>query len=57
MRIWLPVFAVLAVAPSSAFAEQRYAVLIGANAGWSSDRPLRYAEHDAERVPGSGLSD
>ncbi|HTL31541.1 MAG TPA: caspase family protein [Kofleriaceae bacterium] len=34
----------------SAHAEQRYAVLVGANPGWSSDRPLRYAEDDAERV-------
>jgi uncharacterized caspase-like protein len=34
----------------SALAEQRYAVLVGANPGWSSDRPLRYAENDAERM-------
>ncbi|HSD88280.1 MAG TPA: caspase family protein [Kofleriaceae bacterium] len=40
----------LAVAHSAAHAEQRYAVLVGANAGWSSDRPLRYAESDAERM-------
>src|SRR6478736_3882515 len=49
MRVWLLVVAMLAVA-HSAHAEQRYAVLIGANPGWSSDRPLRYAEADAERV-------
>ncbi len=46
----LVVFAVLAVAHGSAFAEQRYAIVIGANPGWSSDRPLRYAENDAERM-------
>src|SRR5262249_27986899 len=34
----------------TAFAEQRYALVIGANPGWSSDRPLRYAETDAERM-------
>ena len=33
-----------------AFADQRYAIVIGANPGWSSDRPLRYAENDAERM-------
>ena len=45
------VFAVLVVGHSaSAFADQRYAIVIGANPGWSSDRPLRYAENDAERV-------
>src|SRR5262245_49584945 len=34
----------------TAYAEQRYALVIGANPGWSSDRPLRYAETDAERM-------
>ncbi|MDX2092481.1 MAG: caspase family protein [Kofleriaceae bacterium] len=43
------VIAVLLMA-SVAFAEQRYAVVIGSNPGWSQDRPLRYAEHDAERM-------
>ncbi len=33
-----------------AHAEQRYALVIGSNPGWSQDRPLRYAENDAERV-------
>jgi hypothetical protein len=33
-----------------AHAEQRYALVIGANVGWSQDRPLRYAEDDAEQV-------
>jgi hypothetical protein len=46
----LVVFAVVAVAHSTAFADQRYAIVIGANPGWASDRPLRYAENDAERV-------
>jgi hypothetical protein len=45
----LVVFAV-AGAHSTAFADQRYAIVIGANPGWASDRPLRYAENDAERV-------
>ena len=38
------------VAPRIAFAEQRYALVIGSNPGWSQDRPLRYADNDAERV-------
>ena len=50
MRLALFVVAVLAVAHSAAYAEQRYALVIGANPGWSQDRPLRYAENDAERV-------
>ena len=36
--------------PGQARAERRYAVVIGANAGWTQDRPLRYAENDAERI-------
>ncbi len=31
-------------------AETRFAILVGANAGWTNDRPLRHAESDAERV-------
>ncbi len=31
-------------------AEQRYAVIVGANEGRASEEPLRYAEADAERV-------
>lgn len=50
MRLLLVVFAVVLAAQGSAFAEQRYALVIGANPGWASDRPLRYAENDAERV-------
>ncbi len=45
----LAAIAVLAVA-APAEAERRYALVIGANAGWSSDRPLRFAETDAARV-------
>jgi Caspase domain len=42
---------VLAMASlGQAHAEQRYALVIGSNAGWSQDRPLRYAENDAEQV-------
>ena len=40
----------MALAQRTAFAEQRYAIVIGSNPGWSQDRPLRYAENDAERV-------
>lgn len=39
-----------ALLASGAAAEARFAVLIGANAGWTNDRPLRHAESDAERV-------
>src|SRR5690349_6021678 len=46
------VWFVLALAlPRMAFAEQqRYALVIGSNPGWSQDRPLRYADNDAERM-------
>jgi len=44
------VIAVLVAAHSTAFAEERYALVIGSNPGWSQDRPLRYADNDAERV-------
>src|SRR5262245_64881557 len=50
MRLALLVVGFLAVAHSSAVAEQRYAIVIGSNPGWSSDRPLRFAENDAERM-------
>lgn len=49
LRIAL-VIAALVAAPGTAHAEQRYALVIGANPGWSQDRPLRYAENDAERI-------
>src|SRR3569833_658523 len=42
--------AVTAIAPRTAFADQRYALVIGSNPGWSQDRPLRYAENDAARL-------
>ncbi len=35
---------------ANAFGQERYALLVGANAGWSDDRPLAHAESDAERV-------
>lgn len=35
---------------SPAHAERRLALVVGANAGWASDRPLRFAEEDARRV-------
>jgi uncharacterized caspase-like protein/tetratricopeptide (TPR) repeat protein len=51
IRAFCLVFAfVSAFAVRTAFAEQRYALLIGSNPGWSQDRPLRYAENDAERM-------
>src|SRR3954469_12828230 len=40
----------IAIAPRIAFAEQRYALIIGSDPGWWQDRPLRYAENDAERM-------
>lgn len=40
----------VAISPAGARAEQRHALVIGSNPGWSQDRPLRYAENDAERV-------
>lgn len=53
-RKWLLAIAlgVLCVAflASPAQAEERFAIVIGANPGWTNDRPLRYAEADAERV-------
>jgi tetratricopeptide (TPR) repeat protein len=47
-RAWLLLMAIGWAATSSA--ETRFAVLIGANAGWTNDRPLRHAESDAERM-------
>lgn len=35
---------------ATAHAEQRFALVIGSNPGWSQDRPLRYADSDAERM-------
>jgi hypothetical protein len=49
MWIALAIAALVSV-PAVARAEQRYALVIGANPGWSQDRPLRYAENDAERI-------
>lgn len=33
-----------------ASAERRFALLVGANDGWATDRPLRYAHDDAKRM-------
>lgn len=38
----------LLAAPAAA--QTRFALLVGANAGWTDDRPLRHAETDAERM-------
>ncbi len=46
----LLILVALAVLGGPARADQRYALVIGSNPGWSQDRPLRYAENDAERV-------
>jgi hypothetical protein len=35
---------------AQAKSEQRFALIIGANAGWTNDRPLRHAESDARRI-------
>ncbi len=40
----------LCLVSATARAEERFALLIGANAGWAHDQPLRYAEADAERM-------
>lgn len=45
----LLVAGVVAAAPAAS-AEERFAVVIGANAGWANDKPLRHAESDAEHV-------
>jgi hypothetical protein len=47
-KVLVLMFGVLAA--GSARAEERFALLVGANAGWSNDRPLRYAEQDAEHL-------
>jgi hypothetical protein len=46
-------FAVLLLAllvSGPAWSKERFALIIGANMGWSQDRPLRYAESDAEHL-------
>lgn len=48
MRVMLAVGTLCSAGP--ALAEVRFAVVVGANAGWSNDRPLQHAETDAERV-------
>jgi hypothetical protein len=50
VRILVLAVLALLVAPGAALAEQRFALVIGSNPGWSQDRPLRYADNDAERV-------
>ncbi|MFP2930136.1 caspase domain-containing protein, partial [Pyxidicoccus sp. 3LG] len=51
MRIaWTLLVASVVAAAPAAFAEERFAVVIGANAGWANDKPLRHAESDAEHV-------
>ena len=43
-------FLLCAALSSTAHAERRFALLIGANDGWATDRSLRYAHDDARRV-------
>ncbi|MBL8919736.1 MAG: caspase family protein [Myxococcaceae bacterium] len=45
----LALLAAIALGPA-ARAEERFALLIGANLGWENDKPLRHAQSDAERV-------
>ncbi|MBL8951056.1 MAG: caspase family protein [Myxococcaceae bacterium] len=40
----------LTLLPVSALAETRFALVVGANAGWSQDRALRHAVSDAQHV-------
>lgn len=47
---WLLIAAGVLGTSSTAWAEERFALIIGANAGWSNDRPLRHAETDAEHM-------
>ena len=35
---------------TTAFAERRFALIVGANEGWATDRALRYAHDDARRM-------
>ncbi len=42
--------ALLLLSSAVAGAETRFALVIGANAGWSQDRPLRHATSDAQHV-------
>ncbi len=44
--------AFMALASTAQGAERRYAVIIGNNLGQEGDRPLRYAERDAENLGG-----
>jgi tetratricopeptide (TPR) repeat protein len=46
----LPWVLLLCLVAAPASAEERFALLLGANVGWANDRPLRYAESDAERM-------
>jgi uncharacterized caspase-like protein len=43
-------FVFLLLASGRAHAVRHVALLVGANAGWSEDRPLRYATADARRI-------
>ncbi|WP_164017843.1 caspase family protein [Pyxidicoccus trucidator] len=47
---WALLIAGVLAIPGAALAEERFAVVIGANAGWANDKPLRHAESDAEHV-------
>ena len=49
-RITWTVLATVLLAAAPALAEERHAVVIGANVGWANDKPLRHAESDAEHV-------
>jgi WD40 repeat protein len=54
LRVLVLLLALLGAGPS--LAATRLAVLVGANAGWEGDVPLRYAQEDARRL-GEALSE
>ena len=50
MQQCLPILLALAFCASTARAEERFALVIGANTGWELDKPLKHAQSDAERM-------
>ncbi|MDX2015893.1 MAG: caspase family protein [Myxococcaceae bacterium] len=50
VRWCLPVLLAVVLVAGSARAEERFALVIGANTGWELDKPLKHAQSDAERM-------
>lgn len=50
MPSWRVLIFCMSLLAASANAERRFALLVGANDGWATDRSLRYAHADAKRV-------